>query len=264
MWGKIFQSGKPSVPLMGDNPLYKDIDPARLPRHTAMIMDGNGRWANGRGLLRTAGHKAGVDALREILHVANELHLEVVTVYAFSTENWKRPHEEVDFLMHLFSDYLEKELKEMMRDNMQIHFIGRMDELAPSLQKQAREAEEMMRNNTGVKFYVAMNYGGQDEIVRAAQKMAYRVRDGEMRPEDVNAAAFDAMLDTAGSPPVDLLIRTSGDQRISNFLLWQAAYAEMWFTETKWPDFTPELFVQALVDFGKRKRRFGGLDKNKI
>ena len=243
-----------------DGGLLARVDKTKMPRHVAIIMDGNGRWANLRGLVRSAGHTAGVKTLKQILKTAVNLKLEALTVYAFSTENWKRPHTEVDFLMHLFSDYLEREKMEMHQNNVRIKFLGRTEDFAPALQKLMRESVELMRNNTGVKFNVAADYGGQDEIVRAAQKLARRVQAGELSPEDISAQMFDDELDTSGQPPVDLLIRTSGDLRVSNFLLWQAAYAEFWFTDTPWPEFTPEEFVDALIDFGKRNRRFGALN----
>lgn len=262
MWKKIFgMKSKEKTPET--NPLYERIDRSRLPRHAALIMDGNGRWAKGKGLMRTAGHKAGVDALKQILKVAIDLELEALTVYAFSTENWKRPHEEVDFLMKLFSEYLAREVNEMHEDQVQIHFIGRVKELSPGLQKQVRDAEELMKHNTGVKFYVAVNYGGQDEITRAVQQIAAEVQAGSLEPAAIGPETIEEHLDTAGIPPVDLMIRTSGDLRVSNFLLWQAAYAEFWFTDTNWPDFTPACFVDALLDYAKRERRFGGLNKNK-
>ena len=243
-----------------DGGLLARVDRDKMPRHVAIIMDGNGRWANRRGLLRSAGHTAGVKTLKNILKTAVNLKLEALTVYAFSTENWKRPHAEVDFLMHLFSDYLEREKLEMHENNVRIKFLGRTEDFAPALQKLMRDSVELMKNNTGVKFNVAADYGGQDEIIRAAQKLARRVKAGELSPENISAKLFEDELDTAGQPPVDLMIRTSGDLRVSNFLLWQAAYAEFWFTDTPWPEFTPEEFIDALVDFGKRTRRFGALN----
>ena len=243
-----------------DGGLLARVDKDKMPRHVAIIMDGNGRWANRRGLLRSAGHTAGVKTLKNILKTAVNLKLEALTVYAFSTENWKRPPVEVDFLMHLFSDYLEREKQEMHANNVRIKFLGRTEDFAPALQKLMRESVELMKNNTGVKFNVAADYGGQDEIIRAAQKLARRVAAGELSPENISTQIFENELDTAGQPPVDLLIRTSGDLRVSNFLLWQAAYAEFWFTDTPWPEFTPKEFIDALVDFGKRTRRFGALN----
>ena len=243
-----------------DADLLARVDKSKLPRHVAIIMDGNGRWANGRGLLRNAGHTAGVKTLKKILKTAVNLQLEALTVYAFSTENWKRPLTEVEFLMHLFSDYLEREKREMHANNVRIKFLGRTEDFSPALQKLMRESAELMKNNTGVKFNVAADYGGQDEIVRVTQKLARLVQAGELSPEDISAKLFADELDTSGQPPVDLLIRTSGEMRLSNFLLWQTAYAEFWFTDTPWPEFTPDEFVDALIDFGKRTRRFGALN----
>ena len=242
-----------------DGDLLARVDKDKMPRHVAIIMDGNGRWASMRGLLRSAGHVAGVKTLKNILKTAVNLKLEALTVYAFSTENWKRPLTEVDFLMHLFSDYLEREKLEMHQNNVRIKFLGRTEDFSPALQKLMRESVELMKNNTGVKFNVAADYGGQDEIIRAAQKLARRVAEGSLAPENISAELFADELDTAGQPPVDLMIRTSGELRVSNFLLWQAAYAEFWFTDTPWPEFTPEEFVDALVDFGNRSRRFGAI-----
>ena len=245
-----------------EDELLKRVDKSKLPRHVAIIMDGNGRWASYRGLLRSAGHSAGVKTLKKILTVAVNLNLEALTVYAFSTENWKRPHSEVDFLLHLFSEYLEKEKREMHEKNVQLRFLGRIEEFSAGIQNQIRDATTLMKNNTGVKFNIAANYGGQDEILRAAQKLSREVAAGKISAEDIDAKLFESALDTCGLPPVDLLIRTSGDMRISNFLLWQAAYAEFWFTNTTWPEFSPEEFVDALIDFSKRDRRFGGLSTN--
>lgn len=242
-----------------DGGLLARVDRTKMPRHVAIIMDGNGRWANCRGLLRNAGHAAGVKTLKNILKTAVNLKLEALTVYAFSTENWKRPHAEVNFLMHLFSDYLEREKLEMHENNVRIKFLGRTEDFAPALQKLMHDSVELMKNNTGVKFNVAADYGGQDEILRAARKLAWRVQAGELKPEEIYAQVFEDELDTSGQPPVDLMIRTSGELRVSNFLLWQAAYAEFWFTDTTWPEFTPEEFIDAIVDFGKRSRRFGAL-----
>ena len=262
MWKKIFGGGKTAreekAPA-NQNPLYDRINWQRLPRHVAIIMDGNGRWAQGKGLIRTAGHKAGVKTLKNILKAAIDLRIEALTVYAFSTENWKRPRPEVEFLMKLFSEYLIKELEEMNDYNVRIRFIGRMEGMPEGLQRQMREAEALMKDNTGIRFNVAANYGGQDELIRAAQSLARKAAAGEIAPEDIDAEAIDQQLDTAGDPPVDLVIRTSGDQRLSNFLLWQSAYAEFYFTDVNWPAFTPACFVDALVDFAGRDRRFGGL-----
>ena len=237
----------------------KSVDKNKLPRHVAIIMDGNGRWAESFGLLRSAGHTAGVKTLKKILTTAVNMKLEALTVYAFSTENWKRPHAEVDFLMHLFSDYLEREKQEMHANNVRINFIGRTEDFSPLMQRQMIDAVELMKNNTGVRFNIAADYGAKDEIVRAARKLALKVAAGELAANDITENIFENELDTAGQPPVDLLIRTSGDLRISNFLLWQTAYAELWFTKTPWPDFTPAEFIDALIDFANRSRRFGAV-----
>ncbi len=264
MWKKIFggkNKGESSLDSLLSAPQITQIDKERLPQHVAMIMDGNGRWAQGKGMIRTAGHTAGVKTLKRILKTASDIGVKVLTVYAFSTENWKRPHEEVDFLMQLFSEYLEKELHEMNKDNVRIHFLGRREVFSARLQKQIQEAENLMENNTGIHFNVAANYGGQDELLRVMRTFAGKAAAGELHEEDITESLVEAFLDTAGDPPVDLIIRTSGDMRLSNFLLWQAAYAEFWFTETNWPDFTPEEFVEALEAFAQRDRRFGGIKK---
>ena len=240
MWKKIFGGGNSDLARTekapaGANPLYDRINWQRLPRHVAIIMDGNGRWAQGKGLIRTAGHKAGVKTLKNVLKAAIDLRIEALTVYAFSTENWKRPRPEVEFLMKLFSEYLLKELEEMNDYNVRIRFIGRMEGMPEGLQRQMREAEALMKDNTGIRFNVAANYGGQDELIRAAQSLARQAAEGKIAPEDIDAEAIEQQLDTAGDPPVDLVIRTSGDQRLSNFLLWQSAYAEFYFTDVNWP-----------------------------
>lgn len=245
-----------------DEELLSRVDKSKLPRHVAIIMDGNGRWASYRGLLRSAGHSAGVKTLKKILTVAVNLNMEALTVYAFSTENWKRPHSEVDFLLNLFSEYIEKEKREMHEKNVRLRFLGRLEEFSKGIQNQMSEATALMKDNTGVKFSIAANYGGQDEILRAAQKLAVDVAEGKISPAQITPTIFENALDTYDLPPVDLLIRTSGDKRISNFLLWQSAYAELWFTDTQWPEFSPEEFVDALIDFSKRDRRFGGVNNN--
>ena len=255
MWNKIFAKAKQTEKNFSQD----EINRERLPRHVAIIMDGNGRWAKHKGLLRTAGHKAGVNTLKRILQVAIELKMEALTVYAFSTENWKRPHAEVDFLMRLFSDYLAKEIDEMNEDNVKVQFLGRVDELSSGLQDQIENAQTRTQENTGVKFNIAVNYGGRDEITRSVKIIAKAVAEGKLSAEDIDEDKIENTLYTAGLPPVDLVIRTSGDLRLSNFLLWQTAYAEFWFTDTNWPDFTQECFIEALVDFQRRERRFGGL-----
>ncbi len=252
MWQSLFGRSAEQ-----DNTVFEKLEGCSLPKHTAIIMDGNGRWAKLRGLARTAGHTAGVNTLRNIIKAAVDLKLEALTVYAFSTENWKRPAPEVDFLMTLFYDYLKKEIAEMKRDNVKLRFLGRIDELPIKLSQLAYEAVDELKDNKGLALSVAMNYGGQDELLRAVRKIVAinKDKDREITLQDV-----ENNLDTAGLPQVDLIIRTSGDLRLSNFLIWQTAYAEFWATEKNWPDFTPEDFIQALYDFSHRERRFGGVE----
>lgn len=259
MWKKILGLGasKEEKDLVA---LYDRVPKDRRPRHVAIIMDGNGRWAEGQGLLRTAGHAQGVKTLERIMETCVDLGIEVLTVYAFSTENWKRPRPEVDFLMNLFSEYLDKKIEKMDANHVRLRFLGREDGMSDMLVQKMHAAASRLAENDGMIFNIAANYGGQDEILRAVQTLAAKAKAGEIAPADIDEKVFEAALDTSGDPPVDLVIRTSGDLRLSNFLLWQAAYAEFWFTKTNWPDFTPEEFVDALVDFAHRKRRFGGLD----
>lgn len=247
MFKKIFGSGK-NTPV--------DIDKDKLPKHVAVIMDGNGRWAKSQGLLRSAGHLAGVKTLKKILRYANDIGIEALTVYAFSTENWKRPKEEVDFLLSLFSEYLAKELDEMNEENVRISFIGDRAGFSEKLQNEMKNAEERLKNNTGIRFTIAANYGGRDEILRAAKKFA---EDTNIDAKNLTEADFERYLDTADAPPVDLVIRTSGEMRLSNFLLWQAAYAEFWVTKTPWPNFSTDEFLEAIRSYSARERRFGGV-----
>ena len=257
MWKKFFARENNAQAAVGKQ---NNGDGAlNVPRHVAVIMDGNGRWAKAKGLMRTAGHREGVGTLKKILRKAKNLGIEVLTVYAFSTENWKRPAAEVDFLMSLFAEYLQKEVCNMHEENVRIRFIGKTEDFSPALQKQIADAENLTCNNDGILFNVAANYGGRDEICRAARKIAVKVQSAELSIDDITEETFDGFLDTAAEPPVDLVIRTSGDMRLSNFLLWQAAYAEFYFTDTNWPDFTPEEFAAAIEDFSARDRRFGGI-----
>lgn len=258
MWKRMF-SGMQKNDDASDKYYPGELNENQLPQHVAIIMDGNGRWATGQGLIRTAGHRAGVKTLKKIVKACADWGLKALTVYAFSTENWKRPHAEVDFLMDLFSEYLAKEIDEMDADNVRIDFIGRTWELSGGLQKQIADARQRTGKNAGLRFTVAVNYGGQDELVRAVQELAAQSVRGMVKPEGITAERLEQQLDTCGLPPVDLVIRTSGDMRLSNFLLWQTAYAELWFTDTNWPDFTPEEFGRALCEYARRERRFGGL-----
>ena len=235
------------------------LDPDRMPRHVAIIMDGNGRWATDRGLPRVAGHRAGVEALREVIKACRELRVEILTVYAFSTENWKRPQEEVDALMRLLVEYLRREIEELHRNGVRIRAIGRVADLPHFQLQEIRRAEARTRENTGLAVNVALNYGGRFEIVDAVKEIAARVQRGEIKPADIDAGTVEGHLYTAGLPDPDLLIRTGGEVRLSNFLLWQMAYAEMWITPVYWPDFRRDHLCRAIADFQGRERRFGGV-----
>ncbi len=248
-----------NVDNLTTNRLRKMLDPARLPRHVAIIMDGNGRWAQARGLPRGLGHRAGVESLKDIVSVCLELGIKVLTVYAFSTENWKRPQEEVSILMNLLCEYIQKELNELHEHNVQVRAIGHIDELPLPAQRELEKAQKLTANNEKLILNIALNYGGRLEIVDAARKLAMRVKQGEIDPLDIDESLFKQYLYTADLPDPDLLIRPAGELRISNFLLWQTAYTEFWGTSVYWPDFRPKHFLQALVDFQKRERRFGGL-----
>lgn len=253
MWKKWF--GKTEQLNSSDNTL----DKAKLPQHVAIIMDGNGRWAKAKGMPRVLGHRAGVEALRKIVRASNQLGLNALTVYGFSTENWKRPSEEVNLLMDLFSTYLTADIDELDDNNIQLRFIGKIDELSTELRRNFQEAQERTAKNTGLIFNAAINYGSRAEITHAIQRIAADVQTSQLAPNAITEETLQHYLYTADLPDVDLLIRPSGDLRISNFLLWQIAYAELWFTDINWPDFTPQHLIQALKDFQQRERRFGGL-----
>lgn len=237
--------------------LPDDLEPQRLPRHVAVIMDGNGRWAKQQGLPRIMGHRRGVDALKDLLRCCKDWGIEALTAYAFSTENWGRPLEEVDFLMTLFERVLRQELREMMEENVQIRFVGNLNSLPSSLQAEIERSMSETKENQGIKFTVATNYGGREEILQACRAIANQVKEGSLNPEEIDRSLFEKHLYTAGICDPDLLIRTSGEMRISNFLLWQMAYAEIYITQTLWPDFDRNEFHQALSDYQKRDRRFG-------
>ncbi|NJN30217.1 MAG: isoprenyl transferase [Synechococcales cyanobacterium RM1_1_8] len=236
-----------------------DLIAERMPQHVAVIMDGNGRWAKQRGLPRIMGHKRGVDTLKLLLRCCNDWGIGALTAYAFSTENWGRPEEEVEFLMVLFERVLRRELAELMAENVRIRFVGNLAVLPASLQQEIERSMVDTAQNTGVQFTVATNYGGRQEIVQACRAIAHQVKQGNLEPEEVNDALFERHLYTQGLADPDLLIRTSGEMRISNFLLWQLAYAEMYITDTFWPDFDHEEFHRALVNYQQRHRRFGKL-----
>ena len=244
------------IPAGGpEEALARQVEFDRLPRHVAIIMDGNGRWAGERRLARVEGHRAGVDAVRDVVESSARLGLEVLTLYAFSVENWKRPAAEVSTLMALLKRYLRLELQTLLGNNIRFNVIGRTDALAPDIQTELLDAERKTAKNSGMLFNIALNYGGRTEIVDAARRM---IEDG-VKPGDVDEDKFARFLYTAGQPDPDLLIRTSGEMRVSNFLLWQIAYAEIWVTDTLWPDFRCRHLLEAVVDYQKRHRRFGGI-----
>ena len=236
-----------------------EIDLNNLPQHIGFIMDGNGRWAKKRGLPRSAGHKAGAESLKKIITEANNMGVKYATVYAFSTENWARPKEEVDYLMDLLMDYLVNAEKTLAGENVVIRAIGSRKELSEEMQRQIIKTENFTKNNTGIVMNIALNYGGREELVNATKQVARSVKNGEKNIEDINADDIQAGLYTAEQPDVDLLIRTSGEMRLSNFMLWQVSYAEMWFTNKLWPDFKPADLREAIIDFQSRGRRFGGI-----
>jgi undecaprenyl diphosphate synthase len=229
------------------------------PRHVAIIMDGNGRWAKARGLPRAEGHRRGVEALRQTVRAAGEAGVEVLTIFSFSSENWGRPVAEVRDLMGLLRRFIRKDLAELHASNVRVRIIGERDDLEPEILTLLEEAEGMTRHNTGLLLVVAFNYGARQEIARAARRIAAEVAAGTLRPQDVTADLIAHHLDAPDVPDPDLIIRTSGEQRLSNFLLWQAAYAELVFVPVHWPDFDRAAFNTALAEFRRRERRFGGL-----
>ncbi|MBE8971031.1 isoprenyl transferase [Nostocales cyanobacterium LEGE 12452] len=237
--------------------LPTDLKRELLPQHVAVIMDGNGRWAKRQGLPRIMGHKRGVDALKDLLRCCQDWGIQALTAYAFSTENWKRPQEEVDFLMTLFQRVLRQELREMVEENVQIKFVGNLQDLPRSLQQEISRSMEETKNNRGIRFSVATNYGGRQEILQACQAIAKQVQQGVLQPNEINEQVFESHLYTAGITDPDLLIRTSGEMRLSNFLLWQMAYGEIYITDALWPDFNRAEFHRALCAYQQRERRFG-------
>jgi undecaprenyl diphosphate synthase len=238
-----------------EDALARQVDFDRLPQHVAVIMDGNGRWAAQRHLPRVEGHRAGIESVREVVEGSARLGIKVLTLYAFSVENWKRPASEVSTLMTLLKRYLRLELNTLLRNNIRFRVIGRASELAPDIRHELGLAEEKTATNTGMLFNIALNYGGRAEIVEAAR----RLLASGATPEDLDEQRFAGFLYTAGQPDPDLLIRTSGEMRVSNFLLWQIAYTELWVTSTLWPEFGPRELYRALADFQRRTRRFGGV-----
>ena len=237
--------------------LPTDLDRSRLPNHVAVIMDGNGRWAKRKGRPRIIGHQKGVDALKDLLRCCRDWGIPALTAYAFSTENWGRPLEEVEFLMTLFERVLRRELQEMMAENVKIRFVGNLEELPKSLQSEIERSMHDTQNNSGIQFTIATNYGGRQEILQACRAIAAKVEQGYLKVEEIDEALFERHLYTRGIAHPDLLIRTSGEMRISNFLLWQMAYAEIYVTQTLWPDFDRVEFHKALCAYQQRDRRFG-------
>ena len=239
--------------------LLDKIDLRQLPEHLAVIMDGNGRWAQRRHLPRIAGHRTGVKTAREIIETCARLKLPCLTLYAFSLENWRRPQTEVDFLMRLLREYLKRELPSIHKNNIRLLIIGRSEQLPEAVRKDIQSAMSLTAKNTGMKLVVALNYGGRAELVDAFNTILQQVRSNGMAAFEADEQTISEHLYTAGLPDPDLLIRTSGEMRVSNFLLWQIAYAEIYVTETLWPDFSRARLLEALVDFQKRERRYGGL-----
>lgn len=237
---------------------YKEhINPEKLPQHIAIIMDGNGRWAKSRGEQRTFGHKNAIDAVRNAINACNEVHIPYLTLYTFSSENWNRPEEEVSTLMTLLSETLLLEAEEIFTKGLRLHMIGDISKLPELVREQLLNVIELTKNNTKGNLILALNYGSQNEILKAVKEISQEVKDGKIQVEDINEKVFENHLYTKDFPPVDLMIRTSGEVRISNFLLWQLAYAELQFLDVLWPDFSKEDFFKCVVDYQKTERRYG-------
>lgn len=236
------------------------LDPDRLPRHIAVIMDGNGRWARSCGLPRIEGHRRGVKSVRLLVEECSRIGIEQLTLYCLSSENWKRPRRELDMLMHLLEQYVIEERSEILRQDLQFSLIGRREGLSEGVLREVDKTIDCSRNNQGMRLCLAVNYGSRGEIVDAVRQLALRAVTGELLPEEIDEAAIESSLYTAGMPDPDLVIRTAGEMRISNFLLWQISYAELWVTPVCWPQFRQEHLLSALQDFAHRDRRFGGLN----
>jgi undecaprenyl diphosphate synthase len=243
-----------------DETLARQVNFDQLPSHVAIIMDGNGRWAAQRHLPRVEGHRAGIDSVRDVVESSARLGIDVLTLYAFSVENWKRPRAEVNTLMMLLKRYIRLELGTLLKNNIQFRVIGRSEDLAPDVQRELEIGIRQTANNTGMQFNIALNYGGRAEIVDAARRAIV----SGIAPDDLDERRFSEFLYTSGQPDPDLLIRTSGEMRVSNFLLWQIAYAEIWVTETLWPDFRCRHLLDAVVAYQKRDRRYGGIKPSPV
>ena len=251
----IVESGSGIKQAMIEN--SKSNSPANVPRHVAIIMDGNGRWAKARRLPRIEGHRAGVESIRDTLRACNELHIPYLTLYAFSNENWQRPKDEVSFLMSLQSQYLDQELKDLNKNNIRFQVIGRIDMLPTEIQKKIERNIKETAGNTALVLTLALSYSGRLELVDAVKQIAQKVKEGKLDPKDITESVIEKNLYTAGLPDPDFLIRTSGEMRISNFLLWQMSYTEIYVTDVLWPDFRKQHFMEAIEDYQKRERRFG-------
>ena len=249
--------------MMKSKSLESKIDKTRVPAHIAIIMDGNGRWARERGLPRTAGHRAGADTVRTVVEGCRELGVKALTLYVFSTENWKRPGREVRMLWSLLRRYLRKEVANLHKEGIRFRVIGRIGELPSEVREELRKAEEKTRNNSTMTLSLALNYGGQQEIADAAQHLAADAKKGKIRVREIDPELFARYLYAPDAPRVDLLIRSGGEHRISNFLLWQLSYAELVMTETLWPDFGKENLYRAIIEFQKRERRFGAVGETR-
>lgn len=239
--------------------MHGEIDMERLPEHIAIIMDGNGRWAQKKGLPRVMGHKAGMEAIRETVRACSDLGIKILTVYAFSTENWRRPQDEVSYLMNLLVEYMKKEIGELHRNKVRIKVLGETDILPEQTRKEIKDAIKLTANNKGIQFNIALNYGGRTEILRACRRLVCEIKNGSLNEADLDEALFSQFLYTGGDPDPDLIIRTSGEKRISNFLLWQGAYSELVFVDQLWPDFNKEALYSAITEYQSRDRRFGAL-----
>lgn len=238
-----------------------ELDPNNIPQHVAIIMDGNGRWAQQKGKMRIFGHKNGVKAVREAVSYARKVGIKVLTLYAFSSENWNRPKKEVNALMALFMQALDLEVKKLHKNNIKLNILGDVTGFSASLQNKIHQAEKLTENNTALTLNIAANYGGCWDIVQATKSLAQQVKEGKLAVDEINAQVLRQALVTKEQPQVDLLIRTSGEQRISNFLLWQIAYAELYFSDVLWPDFNEKEFNEAIIAYQQRHRRFGGAEE---
>ncbi len=242
------------------NDLLMKIDKQKVPEHIAIIMDGNGRWATKKGLPRSYGHNKGVSVLKEIIKASKKLGCKTLTVYAFSTENWTRPTKEVDFLINLFNKVLKNEIEEIHEESTKIKFIGDLSPFPKNLKEIISSSESLTKNNNKFLFNVCVNYGGRQEIVKAAKQLALKSSAGEIKPSEINEELFNSQLLTRGIKDPELLIRTSGEKRVSNFLLWQLAYSEIYISDVLWPDFNEFEFLKAIIDYQSRNRRFGGIE----